>query len=201
MAVEDDLKALLGLGRAEDVCTVASQPSLTSHCANSAGHIGGSHSGSRAPARGVAIPRTRLRRAGAQSNPQPQVKRSAALPLGPGPAHPLGPEELEWYGQNAYVAFRLDVAISANLRPHVAWLARSQPRRAAVPAIRWLPTTPSAFDRRSPSAGSSAATVCREANRRGQSMACRVHRVFDRAGDGRPGRHAYGIIESSRHRS
>src|SRR5213076_1186376 len=50
-------------------------------------------------------------------------------------AQPLGPEELEWLGQAAYLSSNVDLAVSANQRAHIAWLERHEYRRASVSAM------------------------------------------------------------------
>jgi DNA-binding SARP family transcriptional activator len=50
-------------------------------------------------------------------------------------AQPLGPEELDWLGQAAFLSSNVDLAVSANQRAHIAWLERHEPRRAAVSAM------------------------------------------------------------------
>jgi hypothetical protein len=50
-------------------------------------------------------------------------------------AQSLGPEELEWLGQAAYLSSNVDLAVSANQRAHIAWLERHESRRAAVSAM------------------------------------------------------------------
>ena len=47
----------------------------------------------------------------------------------------LGPAELEWLGQAAYLSSNMDLAVSANQRAHIAWLERHESRRAAVSAM------------------------------------------------------------------
>jgi DNA-binding SARP family transcriptional activator len=51
------------------------------------------------------------------------------------PLRPLGPEALEWLGQVAYMAGRMELAIRANQRAHSAWLEQGARGRAVIPAM------------------------------------------------------------------